>query len=106
MAVQTVKSLLNRKNKMDGLDLLNSIDTETVKVAFFDPQYRGILDKLSYGNEGINRGKARSSLPQMELGTIIKFINEIDRVLLPSGHLFLWVDKFHLCQGVLEGYKY
>lgn len=52
MAVQTVKSLLNRKNKMDGLDLLNSIDTETVKVAFFDPQYRGILDKLSYGNEG------------------------------------------------------
>lgn len=102
MAVQTVKSLLNRKNKMDGLDLLNSIDTETVKVAFFDPQYRGILDKLSYGNEGVNRGKARSSLPQMELGTIIKFINEIDRVLLPSGHLFLWVDKFHLCQGVLE----
>lgn len=102
MAVQTVKSLLNRKNKMDGLDLLNSIDTETVKVAFFDPQYRGILDKLSYGNEGVNRGKARSSLPQMELGTIIKFINEIDRVLLPSGHLFLWVDKFHLCQGILE----
>ena len=24
----------------------------------------------------------------------------IDRALIPSGHLFLWVDKFHLCQGV------
>jgi len=34
--------------------------------------------------------------------TIKKFIQEIDRVLLPSGHLFLWVDKFHLCQGVLQ----
>ena len=102
MAVQTVKNLFNRKNKIDGLTLLNSLDTETVKVAFFDPQYRGVLDKLSYGNEGVNRGKARSSLPQMEPEIIIKFINEINRVLLPSGHLFLWVDKFHLCQGVLE----
>ena len=74
MAVQTVKSLFNRKNKIDGLTLLNSIDTETVKVAFFDPQYRGVLDKLSYGNEGVSRGKARSSLTQMEPDTIIKFI--------------------------------
>ena len=30
------------------------------------------------------------------------FIKEIDRTLKKSGHLFLWVDKFHLCQGVLE----
>ena len=38
----------------------------------------------------------------MDEDTIIKFINEIDRVLKESGHLFLWVDKFHLCQGVLD----
>lgn len=100
------KILLNYKNKIDGLVLLKSIDTESVKVAFFDPQYRGVLDKLSYGNEGVGRGKARSSLQQMDLGTIIKFINEINRVLLPSGHLFLWVDKFHLCQGVLEWFMH
>ena len=31
-----------------------------------------------------------------------EFIKEIDRVLKDSGHLFLWVDKFHLCQGVLN----
>lgn len=100
------KILLNYKNKIDGLILLKGIDTESVKVAFFDPQYRGVLDKLSYGNEGVGRGKARSSLQQMDLGTIIKFINEINRVLLPSGHLFLWVDKFHLCQGVLEWFMH
>ncbi|MDE0471759.1 MAG: hypothetical protein OXH57_07435 [Ekhidna sp.] len=29
---------------------------------------------------------------------ITTFIKEIDRVLMPFGHLFLWVDKFHLCQ--------
>ena len=100
------KILLNYKNKIDGLVLLKGIDTESVKVAFFDPQYRGVLDKLSYGNEGVGRGKARCSLQQMDLGTIIKFINEINRVLLPSGHLFLWVDKFHLCQGVLEWFMH
>ena len=38
----------------------------------------------------------------MDERTIISFIQEIDRVLKNSGHLFLWVDKFHLCQGVLE----
>lgn len=92
----------NRKNKIDGLLLLSAIPDDSIKSTFFDPQYRGVLDKLSYGNEGINRGKARSELPQMDENTIIKFIKEIDRVVMPSGHLFLWVDKFHLCQGVLD----
>ena len=27
------------------------------------------------------------------------FVNLIDNALMPSGHLFLWTDKFHLCQG-------
>ena len=42
----------NYKNKTDGLKLLATIPDKTVKTAFFDPQYRGVLDKLSYGNEG------------------------------------------------------
>lgn len=92
----------NKKNKVDGLILLDTIKDGTVKTAFFDPQYRGVLDKLNYGNEGKNRGKARSALMQMSEDTIIKFIKEIDKKLTPSGHLFLWVDKFHLCQGVLS----
>lgn len=95
----------NYKNKIDGIDLLNNIKDETIKTAFFDPQYRGVLDKLKYGNEGKSRGKARHDLQQMDENTIIMFIKEINRVLLPSGHLFLWVDKFHLCTGVLGWFK-
>ena len=60
------------------------------------------MDKLKYGNEGKSRGKARCELVQMSEETIVDFIKEIDRVLKSSGHLFLWVDKFHLCQGILS----
>lgn len=93
---------INRKNKENGLDLLADINDKTIATAFFDPQYRGVLDKLKYGNEGQARGKSRCELTQMDENTIVEFIKEIDRVLKDSGHLFLWVDKFHLCQGVLN----
>jgi site-specific DNA-methyltransferase (adenine-specific) len=93
---------INKKNKANGLDLLADINDKAVATAFFDPQYRGVLDKLKYGNEGQARGKARCELTQMDKDTIVNFIKEIDRVLKDSGHLFLWVDKFHLCQGVLD----
>ena len=95
----------NFRNKIDGLALLNEIHDKTIACAFFDPQYRGVLDKLKYGNEGKARGKARCDLQQMDEDTIIAFIREIDRVLQQSGHLFLWVDKFHLCQGVLTWFE-
>lgn len=90
----------NTRNKADGLKLLKSLKDERVRVVFFDPQYRGVLDKLKYGNEGKSRGLARSALPQMNEITIKSFISEIRRVLKPSGYLFLWVDKFHLIEGV------
>lgn len=90
----------NFKNKTDGVVLLKSIEDASLKAVFFDPQYRGVLDKLSYGNEGKQRGKARSSLTQMSFDTIREFFKEIDRVLMPNGYLFLWVDKFHLVEGV------
>lgn len=93
---------INKKNRTDGLNLLADINDNTIATAFFDPQYRGVLDKLKYGNEGKARGKARCELAQMDEDTIINFIKEIDRVLKNSGHLFLWVDKFHLCQGTLS----
>lgn len=93
---------INYKNRIDGIELLKNINDETIASAFFDPQYRGVLDKLKYGNEGVNRGKARSNLAQMDENIIRNFILEINRVLKKSGHLFLWVDKYHLCSGVLE----
>ena len=67
---------------------------------FLDPHYRGVLDKLSHGNEGKARNKRRCALEQMTEAEISHFVRGIDRALIPSGHLFLWVDKFHLCQGV------
>ena len=91
---------LNQRNQFDGLDLLAALDAETIPLCIFDPQYRGILDKMQYGNEGVSRGRARSSLPQMSEETIGEFIAGIATALIPSGHLFLWVDKFHLCTGV------
>ena len=90
----------NTRLKMDGLEFLAMLPAEAVPVAFLDPQYRGVLEKLSYGNEGKDRGKRRSALEQMTEAAIGRFVRGIDRALIPSGHLFLWVDKFHLCQGV------
>ena len=89
----------NTRLKMDGLRFLKLLPDDAMPVAFFDPQYRGILDKMSYGNEGADRGKARCALQQMPEAVICEFIGELDRVLLPTGHLFLWLDKFHLCEG-------
>ncbi len=95
------KSLkINTRLKMDGLVLLSKIPEEKIPIVFFDPQYRGILDKMKYGNEGKSRGRARYELPQMSEKVIKQFIKGIDKITMPSGHLFLWVDKFHLCQGV------
>lgn len=90
---------LNTRLKMDGLKLLKLLPCEVIPVAFFDPQYRGVLDKMAYGNEGVKRSQRRCALKQMSEDDIAKFVNEIDRVLIPSGHLFLWMDKFHLCDG-------
>ena len=64
----------NMKNKIDGFSLMDCISNLQIKTAFFDPQYRGVLDKLKYGNEGASRGKARHELVQMSEKTIIEFI--------------------------------
>ena len=90
----------NTRLKMDGLGFLAMLPAGAIPVAFLDPQYRGVLEKLSYGNEGKDRGKRRCALEQMTDAVIGRFVRGIDRALIPSGHLFLWVDKFHLCQGV------
>src|SRR5438132_627035 len=78
----------NSQLKMDGLTLLQSLENNSVSVVFFDPQYRGVLDKMNYGNEG-ERQVGRSKLIQMSEKKITLFIKEIDRILAPSAHLFL-----------------
>lgn len=91
---------IDQRQKMDGLVLLKKLDDDTIPLVFFDPQYRSILDKQSYGNEGEGRQKERSDLPQMTDKTIKNFLREIERILIPSGHLMLWVDKYIVCSGI------
>ncbi len=91
---------IDQPQRMDGLKFLAKISDNTIPLVFFDPQYRAILDKQKYGNEGKNRGKERASLPQMSAKLIVEFIKGIERILIPSGHLMLWVDKFIIGEGV------
>jgi site-specific DNA-methyltransferase (adenine-specific) len=90
---------LDRPNRADGLDFLKRLPADGFPLVIFDPQYRGVLDRQKYGNEG-ERQKDRALLPQMTEEVIGAFIREIDRVLMASGHLLLWMDKYHLCTGV------
>lgn len=98
------KSLINLRNKINGLDLLKSIPDKSVKIAFFDPQYRGVMDKLKLGNEGAKQ-KKRFDLNQMPEEVIHNFITETNRTLMDTGYLFLWIDKFHLVEGISEWIK-
>lgn len=94
----------NTKLTINGLKLMQSLESQSVDLCFFDPQYRGVLEKLKYGNEG-ERQKGRATLHQMSNETIIEFIAEIDRVLKSSCYLMLWIDKFHLCEGIKQWLK-
>src|SRR4029077_3695584 len=82
----------------DSLDLLQSLPAGCTPLMFFDPQYRGVLDKLAYGNEGA-RQRGRFNLPAMTSGYIDACCREAARVLKPSGYLLRWSDTFHLCEG-------
>ena len=82
----------------DALTLLRSLPNGCTPLVFFDPQYREVLDRLAYGNEGA-RQRERCALPAMTSGYIDACCREIARVLQPSGYLMLWGDTFRLCEG-------
>lgn len=82
----------------DALALLRSLSGRCTPLVFFDPQYRGVLDKLKYGNEGA-RQRGRFNLPPMTNSYIDACCREAVRVLMPSGYLLRWTDTFHLCEG-------
>ncbi len=88
----------NARQKMDGLALLRNLEDESVALAFFDPQYREVLEKLKFGNEGARQGR-RFELRQMGSNEIAGFVEQLGRVLRPGGHLVLWMDKFCLVSG-------
>ena len=49
--------------------------------------------------KGNQKRKKGVLCPQMNETIIIGFLKEIERTLKKSGHVFLWVDKFILCEG-------
>lgn len=89
----------DERNAMDGVDLYSAIPDGKAAEVWLDPQYRAVMDAMSYGNEGA-RQKRRAALPQMSDDLIAYFVEEAQRVLRPSGHLLLWMDKFSLAEGV------
>jgi site-specific DNA-methyltransferase (adenine-specific) len=88
----------NIAQRGDALILLQSLSDRCTPLVFFDPQYRGVLDKLKYGNEGA-RQRGRFALPAMTADYIDACCREAARILTPSGYLLRWTDTFHLCEA-------
>lgn len=88
----------NARQRMDAVELLEAIPNRIAVMFFFDPQYRAVLDKMKFGNEGAKQVQ-RARLPSMNDPDISFVIEEAHRVLKPSGHLMLWMDKFSLASG-------
>jgi site-specific DNA-methyltransferase (adenine-specific) len=89
----------NARQQMAGAALLRALPDRCAAAFVFDPQYRSILDKMGYGNEGKNRERKRAGLSAMNEFEIARFVEHAERILKPSGHLFLWVDKFMVGSG-------
>lgn len=104
------KFQLDTANKGNGITLLRTLPDNAVKTAFFDPQYPGGVkdwNKLRANKSVIH--KRRAELHQMSEATIARFFGELSRVVAPSGHVFLWVDNFHVRNGIgqwLEGTEF
>jgi site-specific DNA-methyltransferase (adenine-specific) len=90
--------ILNVAQRRDALDLLRALPTRCSPLAFFDPQHRGVLDRLKFGNEGA-RQRGRAKLPAMSEAYIDECCREIARGLTPGGYLMRWVDTFCLCEA-------
>jgi site-specific DNA-methyltransferase (adenine-specific) len=90
--------ILNAAQRRDALDLLCALPAGCAPLAFFDPQHRGVLDRLKFGNEG-SRQRGRARLPSMSEHYIDACCREIARALAPGGYLMRWMDTFGLCEG-------
>src|SRR5262245_8382382 len=60
----TTPMLRNVAQRGDALELLRSLPDGCTPLVWFDPQHRGVLDRLQFGNEG-TRQRGRTQLPAM-----------------------------------------
>ena len=98
MLDRTTHTVLNIAQRGDALELLRSLPEACATLAFFDPQYRGVLDHLKFGNESA-RQRGRAQLPAMTEEYIDAVCRETARVLRPGGYLLRWTDVFGLCEA-------
>lgn len=99
MKPNTESPARNVRQVMDGLALLRALPAKCTPLMIFDPQYRQVLDKMNFGNEGRGKQTRRFELPQMSDVTIRRFVEQAERIVRPSGHLMIWMDKFALGSG-------
>ena len=78
---------LNCRQVMEGREMMSKIPSQVINACFFDPQYRVRVDPPLV-------------FERMEQDLIVRFIRDIDRILLSSGYLFLWVKKTHVLNGL------
>ena len=97
MLDRAITFIPNIAQRGDALDLLRSLPDGGVALGFFDPQFRELLTRQTYGNEG-ERQNARFRLPAMTPDYIDAVIIEFARVLKPSSYLMRWTDKYCLCE--------
>lgn len=88
----------NARQRIDAVELLSRLPDRIARLVILDPQYRTGLDQLKFGNEGA-RQQGRAKLPQMTDDVISFVIEEAERILHPSGHCFIWLDKFSIGSG-------
>lgn len=98
MLAPPVPLAYDARQRMGAMNMLAMVKDRAAALAVFDPQYRGILDKMKYGNEGA-RQAGRAALPQQGYRAIVAILDELERVLRPGGHVLLWMDKFAAAEG-------
>lgn len=96
--LKSLRVAVDAPQRMDGAELFEALPNGIADMAFIDPQYRGVLDHLAFGNEGA-RQRGRAALPQMTDDDIAFFLEEAQRVMRPSAHAVLWMDKFTLAEA-------
>jgi site-specific DNA-methyltransferase (adenine-specific) len=75
--------LLNTRQSGEALELLSNLESNSVSLVFFDPQYEPVRNVLS----------ANYPLYSQSDYQILRILGQIERTLKPSAFCLLWVNK-------------
>src|SRR2546421_7121139 len=77
------KFFLNTKQSREALELLSSLESNSVSLVFFDPQYEPVRNVLSVDYPLYSQSDYQ----------ILRILEQVERVLKPSSFALLWVNK-------------